>query len=97
MNTWLIPRDDKPSRRDRVQSAAARQFISDVQLAALKVDGVTALADHIVRGLDTLDDEVVLMAGLDERKARIFAEIETTAIVQCKVIQRSLNDPWGLS
>lgn len=96
MSNWLANPDDKPSRRDRAFNAAVEEVMKTVRLSGLKVDGVVALSDHIVQRLDALDDDVVMLAGNDERKARIFAEIEMTAIVQSKAIQRQLNSPWEL-
>lgn len=97
MASWLTriggADDDRP-RRDL--SPQGRNVYDEVRLAALKADGATALAGHMMSRLRELDDNRRQLVQDDATLNLICAEIESEAVQQCKEIQRRLNTPFDL-
>jgi len=97
MTNWLTRiaggDDDRP-RRDL--SPQGRNVYDEVRLAALKADGATALAGHMMNRLRDLDDNRRQVAQDDATLNLICAEFESEAVQQCKEIQRGLNSPFDL-
>ncbi len=82
-------------RQDRRVAREAKESFDEVRLRALQADGAMALAGHLMEGLIALDARAQSMAAGDPIKMAILMEIEATAILQCKNIQRGLYQSWG--
>ncbi len=88
---------DEPSKFgvDRRIAKKAQGVVDNVRLAALKADGVVALAGHIMEEFCELDGLRVRLAKGDLSKNMLMAEIEETAFQQVMKIQRGV-DGFGL-
>jgi hypothetical protein len=86
----------RPSRADRQTQALAKKLINEVRIAALKTDGALALGDHIMTEIVELDDHRHALGRDNLALNLVLAEIEATAISQCKGIQRGLFNRWGV-
>jgi hypothetical protein len=89
--------NNKLTRADRARNTVNRKIVGDVQTAGLKVDGAAALCGHIMTRAEELDDDRRKLARGDVVLDCVLAEFEATFISQCKAIQRSVHNPWGLS
>lgn len=85
-----------PHRADRAVAAQAKALYDQVRIAAFKVDGAFALADHIMQKAVVLDEHRRALAGDDPITNQMLAEIEVAAVRQATNIQRKLFDAWGL-
>ena len=83
-------------KQDRAIAAKGKVTVDEVRFKALQADGAMALASHLMDGLIQLDAKAQSLAQGDPIKMAILMEIEAGAIRQCKNIQNSLYDNWGL-
>lgn len=83
-------------RRDRAVAQQAKGTFDEVRLKALQADGAMALGNHLMQGLVALDEYRLSLAQGDPIRSALLMEIEASTIRQCKVIQNSLYNQWGV-
>jgi len=86
----------QPMRQDKRHVEQARRVRHEVQLAAFKADGATALATKVMQSATELYDEHKKLAKDDPAKEMLLSAVMMQGIGKMMEIQKGLYGGWNL-